>query len=224
VGKGHGSDIEGYARYEGQSTCDPTDKPGAIALRNLLLARYKGTANYGISRACGSDRSEHYEGRAFDWGANVNNPSQKAAADDFIAQLMATDSAGHMAALARRMGIMYVIWNRQIWSPGPDAAWKPYTGSSPHTDHVHISLSWAGARLETSFWSGTVVPGLPGDPPPDGGPRQWPTASTTVTPRTTSTTVRPRTTSTTTRPTTTTTAKPTTTTVKPTTTTTSQPA
>ena len=163
VGRANGADIEGYAQYEPQTTCDPTDKPGAVALRTLLTGYYKGTANYGISRACGTDRSEHYEGRAFDWGANVDNPSQKAAADNFIAQLMATDSYGHKQALARRMGIMYVIWNHQIWSPGPDSTWRPYTGTNPHTDHVHISLSWAGARAETSFWSGTVVPGLPGD-------------------------------------------------------------
>ncbi|MBV8690163.1 MAG: hypothetical protein JOY57_00780, partial [Actinobacteria bacterium] len=169
VGKLNTADIEGYARYEPQSTCDPTDKPGAVALKTLLTGYYKGTSSFGISRACGSDRSEHYEGRAFDWGVNVNNASQKAAADNFIAQLMATDSFGHKQALARRMGIMYVIWNHQIWSPGPDSTWRPYTGSNPHTDHVHISLSWAGARAETSYWSGTVVPGLPGDDQFRGG-------------------------------------------------------
>ena len=169
VGKLNGPDIEGYARYEPQSTCDPTDKPGAVALKTLLTGYYKGTSSFGISRACGSDRSEHYEGRAFDWGVNVDNPSQKAAADNFIAQLMATDAYGHKQALARRMGIMYVIWNAQIWSPGPDSTWRPYTGSNPHTDHVHISLSWAGARAETSYWSGTVVPGLPGDDQYSGG-------------------------------------------------------
>src|SRR5581483_6691925 len=169
VGKLNSPDIEGYTPYEPQSTCDPTDKPGAVALKTLLTGYYKGTSSFGISRTCGSDRSEHYEGRAFDWGVNVNNPSQKAAADNFIAQLMATDAYGHKQALARRMGIMYVIWNAQIWSPGPDSTWRPYTGSNPHTDHVHISLSRAGARAETSYWSGTVVPGLPGDDQYSGG-------------------------------------------------------
>lgn len=201
VGKANGADIEGYAPYEPQTTCDPIDKPGAIALRTLLMGYYKGTANFGISRACGTDRSEHYEGRAFDWGVNVNTPSQKAAADNFIAQLMATDSYGHKQALARRMGIMYVIWNHQIWSPGPDSTWRPYTGSHPHTDHVHISLSWAGARAETSFWSGTVVPGLPGDGqytdghggrgynwPPSGGDDWTPATPTTPTTPSTPTT------------------------------------
>ena len=29
-----GSSIEGFARYEGQTTCSPTDKPGTQALRD----------------------------------------------------------------------------------------------------------------------------------------------------------------------------------------------
>ncbi|MEY2566628.1 MAG: hypothetical protein QOE35_1157 [Actinomycetota bacterium] len=166
VGLLDGPDIEGYARYEGQSTCDPTPKPGTLALRNLLLSRYPVTRSLGISRGCDvGGRSEHKEGRAFDWGANVTNPAQRAAVDAFLNALFATDSYGHRHALARRMGVMYVIWNGQIWSAyRADAGWQPYSGASPHTDHVHISLSWAGARAETSYYSGTVVTGLPDAP------------------------------------------------------------
>ena len=55
--------------------------------------------------------------------------------------------------MAARLGIMYVIYNRKIWasySPG----WRDYTGADPHTSHIHISLSWNGARGHTSFWTG----------------------------------------------------------------------
>jgi hypothetical protein len=168
VGKANGPEIEGYARYEGQSTCDPTPKPGTLALRSLLLAHFPNTGSAGISRDCAvGGRSEHKEGRAFDWSANVTNAGQRASVEAFFAELFATDQYGHKHAMARRMGIMYVIWNHSIWSAyEADAGWQPYTGTNPHTDHVHISLSWAGARAETSFWSGTVVPGLP-----DGLPR-----------------------------------------------------
>ena len=61
---------------------------------------------------------------------------------------------GEMAA---RLGIMYVIYNRKIWasySPG----WRDYTGADPHTSHIHISLSWNGARAHTSFWTGRTWP------------------------------------------------------------------
>lgn len=161
-----GPTIEGYPRYEGQSTCSPGAKKGTLALRNLLLARYPSTQSFGISRGCGvGGRSEHKEGRAFDWGANINQQADRAAVASFLASLFATDKHGHRHALARRMGVMYVIWDRQMWSAyRADAGWRPYSGSSPHTDHAHISLSWAGARGQTSFWSGVVVPGLPDEP------------------------------------------------------------
>ncbi len=155
--KYNGPDIEDFPRYEGQSTCDPTDKPGTVALRNVLLAHYPVTVSFGISRACTiGGKSEHKEGRAFDWGANVANASQRAAVEDFFKTIFATDSYGHPQAIARRMGIMYVIWNKQIRMVRGWGEWQPYEGDSPHTDHVHISMSWAGARAQTSYWSGHV--------------------------------------------------------------------
>ena len=159
VGKYAGAQIEGFARYEAQSTCDPTPKPGTLALRDLLLARYPSTNSLGISRACDvGGESEHKEGRAFDWGADVGNAADVAAVNDFLTQLFATDAQGHTFALARRMGVMYVIWNHQIWGAySANDGWRPYDGDNPHTNHVHISLSWAGARGETSFWSGAVL-------------------------------------------------------------------
>ena len=155
--------IEGYAAYEPQRTCDPTAKVGTKSLAGALLRDYAGSRNLGIVRGCAmGGRSEHKEGRAFDWGVNINNPNEKAAAEAFIGALMATDAAGNKHALARRMGVMYLIWNRQIFSAyRASEGWRPYSGSSPHRDHVHLSLSWAGALGRTSFWSGTVPPDLP---------------------------------------------------------------
>ena len=159
VGKYAGEQIEGFARYDGQATCDPTPKIGTTALRDLLLARYPSTNSLGISRNCDvGGQSEHKEGRAFDWGADVGNAADVAAVNDFLTALFATDAQGHTFALARRMGVMYVIWNRQIWGAySASEGWRPYDGDNPHTNHVHLSLSWAGARGETSFWSGAVL-------------------------------------------------------------------
>lgn len=37
--------------------------------------------------------------------------------------------------------IKYVIWNRQIFSATVAPwMWRPYTGISPHTEHVHVSV------------------------------------------------------------------------------------
>ena len=63
---------------------------------------------------------------------------------------------------------MYVIWNKRIWgSYAASSGWRAYGGASPHTDHVHISLSRAGASGATSFWTGRVA----GTPAPKPRPR-----------------------------------------------------
>lgn len=148
--------IDAYARYEGQTQCLTVEQPGVRDFRDLVLAAYPSTGRGNILRACNSGgRSEHKEGRAWDWGVNVNNPAQKAAADELLAWLLATDEHGNRHAMARRFGIMYIIWNRQVWhSYRAERGWQPYTGASPHTDHVHFSFSWDGARKQTSYWTG----------------------------------------------------------------------
>lgn len=216
VGAYTGTEIEGFAAYQGQATCDPTPKAGTLALRDILLARYPTTKSLGVSRDCAvGGQSEHKEGRAFDWGADLSDGNDNAAVLDFLTALLAPDAQGNNYALARRMGVMYVIWNRQIWGIyDANAGWRPYDGPNPHTDHVHISLTWAGGRGETSFFSGSVVKGLPtytGKPPRTTTTR--PPRTTTTRPlRTTTTRVRPSTTTSTSVPTTTTTGQVTTTT------------
>lgn len=152
--------------YRGQVSCDPSAKPGATALRGIVMAYYGAGRDGGISRACNINaRSEHQEGRAWDWMLDVNKPAEKAVADDFTLWLTGPDSTGEVAGNARRLGVMYVIWNRRIWSASNAAGgWQPYSGASPHTDHVHISLSWDGAFQRTSWWTGVAVP------TPDVGP------------------------------------------------------
>jgi hypothetical protein len=164
VTKPFGPAIDPLAGYVGQSTCDPTAKPGTIAVRDLLEATYPSTSSAGIGRDCNvGGTSEHKEGRAYDWAVNAFDPTQAAIAQDFLTWLLATDSYGNKYAMARRLGVMYVIWNRQTWK-AYDAAdgWQAYTGPNPHTDHVHISLSWDGARALTSWYVGAKVAPAPG--------------------------------------------------------------
>jgi hypothetical protein len=155
-GRATGPEIEPLPSYQPQTTCDPTPKPGAVALLDLLLRAYPGTRNLGIIRECHvGGTSEHKEGRALDWGVSALDPAEKAKADELIAQLLATDVHGNVAALARRLGVMYLIWDQRIWTP--KGGWQPYSGSSPHTDHVHISLTREGAQKLTSYWTGVVA-------------------------------------------------------------------
>ncbi len=155
-----GPAIDSLAAYVGQTTCDPTPKPGAIALRDLLEATYPATTPIAIGRDCSiGGTSEHKEGRAYDWGVNAFDPAQKAMATDLLTWLLATDAYGNVNAMARRLGIMYVIWNRQVWkSYGTNRGWQTYTGANPHTDHVHFSLSWDGANARTSWYTAAPKP------------------------------------------------------------------
>ncbi|HKJ55331.1 MAG TPA: hypothetical protein VJ978_05030, partial [Nitriliruptoraceae bacterium] len=143
--------VDDEAPFAAQRYCDPTPKPGAVALGEILLDAVPGTVNMGVTRPCDQgDRSEHKEGRAFDWGVVGVDPAK---VDAVVAQLLAPDKRGNAHAMARRLGIMYIIWNGEIWSGQfADRGWRPYNGHSEHVDHVHFSLSWPGALGHTSFW------------------------------------------------------------------------
>lgn len=141
--------LDPVAAYVPQVSCDPVDKLGATRLRNLLVKTYGVGAGGSISRGCKEGVSEHADGRAIDWMVDTRVAAQKAAAADFLSWVTRNDGEN-----ARRLGIMYVIYNQKIWAIyRAKEGWRP---SSGHTDHVHISLSWAGARGDVSFWTGTV--------------------------------------------------------------------
>jgi hypothetical protein len=153
--------------YEGQVICDPTPKRGALALRDLLWRTYGRQYWAGISRDCDVtwDRgvSEHKDGRAIDWGVNVRNASG-AIGWEFVNWATANDGE-----MARRLGIMYIIWDGLMWRQYDMArGWTEYqscrsrfTGTSYdttcHRDHVHISMTWHGADSDTSWYDGTPI-------------------------------------------------------------------
>src|SRR4051794_25448582 len=119
--------VDAPSPYEGQTTCTTAPRPGTVALSRWLMATYRGTGSMGLMRACGTGgRSEHKDGRAFDWKADVARKSTRRAAYDFIGKALATDAAGNAHALARRMGIMYIIYNDTIWSSYSDFAPRRY--------------------------------------------------------------------------------------------------
>ena len=92
-------------------------------------------------------------------------------ADAFVAWLQAPDGFGNPEAMARRLGISYVIWNNQTWRAyDPARGWTDYNGCATkkklkkraydntcHRTHVHISFSWDGALKRTSYYTGFVA-------------------------------------------------------------------
>lgn len=149
-----GEEIEPLATYQPQQVCSPSAKPGTVGFHDLVLRTYPDSGDFGISRDCAQGgRSEHKEGRAWDWAVDVNDPTQKQHAAEVIGWLLATDEYRHQFAMARRLGVMYVIYNGHIWSAYDAAAgWRPYDGPNAHTDHVHISFDIDGGQGATSFW------------------------------------------------------------------------
>jgi len=151
--------VEDFAAYVPQSSCDPRWRKGVAKFRDLVLATYPATGDWGSVRDCTDDGiSEHLDGRAWDWHADAKNPKAFAAATDLINWLLAKGPDGEQAYWARRLGIMYIGYNHRIWGSYRAAeGWRKLNNSNPHTDHVHFSFSWAGAFGKTSFWDGTVA-------------------------------------------------------------------
>ena len=159
------SAIEPLAPYVAQVACQPGYRAGTLALGRLLVATYPNTS-FGGPRDCGAGRSEHYDSRALDWMNSIRSSVQGAQAHSVVDFLLATDSRGNKFANARRIGLMYMIWNNKIWGTW-SGKWEEYNGclSKPqstydtacHRDHMHFSLSWNGAIGRTSFWSKHVA-------------------------------------------------------------------
>lgn len=158
--------------YQGQATCRRGPRKGTRAVLALLFATYGRQESAGLNRACvKNSTSEHYDGRAIDWMTHSRIRAQADKGDSFTRWLTRT-RRGELGAMARRLGVMYVIWRGQIWKQYQAAAgWQTYErcdrpkyrrsswDSFCHRNHVHVSLTWNGARMQTSWWTGRPAPG-----------------------------------------------------------------
>jgi len=157
--------IDDYADDRARN-CRNKPAPGALALVDWLQRNAEGTS-WGIMRCehwGKNSASLHSEGRAVDWHLDASRPADRREARRLIGLWLASDRAGNEHALARRMGIQEIIWNCYSWSSG-SAGMDRYSAcytergrlrkhlnyTEAHKDHIHIGLSWSGARKRTSF-------------------------------------------------------------------------
>ena len=133
-----------YSGYEGAKSCTGRAQDGAKALMSWFLGAYtsRGAKNLGIyncRRIPGSTSlSLHAEGRAADLGVPTGAGWAQTLADALVAN-------------SRELGVQLVIYRRKVWSGRyPNSGWRNYTGSNPHTDHLHVELSWNAARTLTT--------------------------------------------------------------------------
>ncbi|MFF0366859.1 coiled-coil domain-containing protein [Micromonospora sp. NPDC005087] len=133
---GPGRTADGDWKSESCSQNDPTTS-GCVTPRTLHA--YKEVKRAGFNRFVGCYRSggpwEHPKGRACDWSLQKSGFSPWHNEDT---RTYGNNVAAFLIRNADRLGIYYVIWNRQIWFPA--TGWKSYSGPSNHTDHVHMSL------------------------------------------------------------------------------------
>lgn len=158
--------------YDYGKRCLNRTQPGTRALEGWLERNWRGVS-WGTLRCEKLSRttwSIHSEGRALDWALDAGVRAQRRAAGNLIQLLLSRDRRANTTALARRMGVQGLIYNCKSW-------WAGSTGLSPydycyrrdgklkrnlnrtaaHRDHIHIELTWAGAKRRTSFWRSALA-------------------------------------------------------------------
>jgi hypothetical protein len=151
--------LDAYAYDRTGAVCSDGPQPGTTALRRLLRARFgERLAEIYNCRPIrgGTSLSLHAEGRAVDYYVNANDPQELQVGDQIVRWLLDPDDAGNSHAVARRLGVQEVIWNRRIWTAGRrrDDGMRPYSGVDPHTNHLHVGQNRAGAAMQTTYWAG----------------------------------------------------------------------
>jgi hypothetical protein len=119
---------------------DPTTS-GCITPR--MLHAYREARADGFTRYTSCYRSggggEHPKGRACDFAAQRGGFGGTATGGD---RTYGNNLAAYFVRNADRLGVLYVIWYRQIWFPGN--GWRSYSGccnpAAMHTNHVHLSV------------------------------------------------------------------------------------
>ncbi|MGN9906016.1 coiled-coil domain-containing protein [Phytohabitans sp. LJ34] len=124
--------------------CTAGDPTTGRCITPRTLHMLKETQRLGFDRFVSCYRPggpyEHPKGRACDWSSERNSFGGDATG---AARLYGNNLAAYFVRNADRLGVMYVIWYRQFWSPA--TGWRAYGGaggdpSSDHTNHVHISM------------------------------------------------------------------------------------
>jgi hypothetical protein len=125
---------------ESCSVDDPTTS-GCITPRTLHALNQAKAAGFTRYVSCyrPGTSGEHPKGRACDFAAQTDGFGGAATGGD---RTYGNNLAAFFVRNADRLGVLYVIWYRQIWLPG--SGWRSYSGSgSPsaeHTNHVHLSV------------------------------------------------------------------------------------
>lgn len=142
-------------KYQRAASPSKGPQPGTKVLRDWVLndPRFSAATDLGIynpRKIRGRSRgwSVHAEGRAWDCGFPVFLEGH--AQGHVLAHLL----VDHHTVF----GVQQVIWAHRVWTVG--RGWRRYTGTSPHTDHLHLEQVWDAALglTETQILEGLNPP------------------------------------------------------------------
>nr|WP_240940544.1 hypothetical protein [Planosporangium flavigriseum] len=133
---------DGTFAPESCSVKDPTTS-GCLTPRTLHALQQTKAAGFNHFVSCyrsQEDGGEHPRGRACDWAAAPSTFGGVATGAD---KDYGNRLAAWYVANAKALGVLYVIWYKQIWLPS--TGWRAYTSgdgtpSGDHTNHVHLSV------------------------------------------------------------------------------------
>ncbi|GIE86520.1 coiled-coil domain-containing protein [Actinoplanes regularis] len=123
-------------------TIDDPTSTGCITPRMLHAYQEARADSFTHYTVCWSQRSsgEHPKGRACDFSSNASTFKDAAATGSDKAY--GDRLAAYFVKNADSLGVLYVIWYRQIWMPS--TGWRAYSASGGpsvvHTNHVHLSM------------------------------------------------------------------------------------
>lgn len=110
--------------------------------------------------------------------ASDHNPNRRGVVDAIDIDVDGIPYALIVAILITHPAVNYVIWDRRIWSRSRGFRVATYTGSDPHTGHIHCSiLQTVTAENNTTPWriaaAGViVVPVVQPAPQPESSPAE----------------------------------------------------
>jgi hypothetical protein len=140
----YGPDRNANGGWVSESTSVYEPATGGYITPRLANARDQainaGFTNYVACYRSTEDGGEHPRGRACDFAVSDSCHYCGTAVD--TEKVYGTNLAAFFVFNADRLGVLYVIWFRQIWLPS--SGWSSYFGccdpSSMHTNHVHLSV------------------------------------------------------------------------------------
>lgn len=138
-------DRSGYPAVQERTVTGNSWATGYITPRTAHALRQAEAAGFDRFVACFravEDGGQHPRGRACDFA--VRSDGQYGGSDATgDARAYGDALAAFLVYNADRLGVLYVIWYRQIWTAST-GRWRSYSGccdaSSKHTNHVHLSV------------------------------------------------------------------------------------